>query len=101
MLKWLVMPALIIFGTQAMPAPWPWHDKIAWISGLVFTSFLIWGVIVARSTLKRIARQADLLNRQNVVALASAKAAKERVVLMQSQTEILKESVAAAQCERG
>jgi hypothetical protein len=40
------------------PVPeWAWHDRTAWLSGLILTGFLIWGVIVARRTLRAIEKQ--------------------------------------------
>jgi hypothetical protein len=44
-------------SNSAPKTEWGWHEKIAWISNLILTGFLIWGVIVARVTLKGINRQ--------------------------------------------
>jgi hypothetical protein len=50
--------AAINISNSAPMSEWTWHDKIAWLSGLILTGFLIWGVLVARGTLKAIEKQA-------------------------------------------
>ncbi len=75
------------------PAPvseWTWHDKIAWISGLVLTGFLIWGVIVAAGTLQAIKQQVNEMKGQTKAAednTVAAKKAAEAALLQAEHTE--------------
>lgn len=67
--------ATINISNSATVTEWTWHDKVAWFVGLVLTGFLVWGVIVARNTLKAIedqtketarsAKAAEVSNAQN------------------------------------
>ena len=75
------------------PAPvaeWTWYDKVAWISGLVLTGFLIWGVIVAQGSLKAIKQQVNEMRGQTKAAEDNAVAAKraaEAALLQAEHTE--------------
>jgi hypothetical protein len=52
--------AVNITNTTPMPVPWSlpkWAVWIGWVASLILTGFLIWGVLVARGTLKAIETQ--------------------------------------------
>jgi hypothetical protein len=74
--------AAVNISNSAPMSEWTWHDKVAWFFELVLTAFLIWGVIVARTTLKNIERQTKAIEdgtriaRENVEILISKERAK-------------------------
>jgi hypothetical protein len=59
--------AVNITDTTPMSVPWglpKWAVWIGWVASLILTGFLIWGVLVARGTLKAIETQAGLMEKQ-------------------------------------
>lgn len=80
-------------GSQEEPSQYPWRELLAptnipsWF--LVGVGF--WAGLMALRSLRRIGRQADLMNRQNVVALAAAKAAQENAKTAADQIRMMKD----------
>jgi hypothetical protein len=76
--------------TNGAPVPVPWSlPKLAvwlgWLANLVLTGFLIWGVLVARKTLKAIERQGLEMKGQRRLMAGQIAEAKAQVALLAEQ----------------
>jgi hypothetical protein len=73
-------PAHISIATAApAPAPWPWQDRIAWVANILLVLLGYAGIMIAISTLKKIAQQTHYVEAAAMAASESAKAALEHV----------------------
>jgi hypothetical protein len=66
---------------------------IQWGSGLILTGFLVWGVFVARGTLKAIEKQATIMGEQREVMTMQMRAMHAQLTGMSEQTQHLERAV--------
>ncbi|HEY3628843.1 MAG TPA: hypothetical protein VGL00_21315 [Terracidiphilus sp.] len=73
----IAVPQITVATPPAAPALWPLHDRILWAAYLILALVGYAGILVARSTLKRIEQQAKYVEE----AIASASAAAQTALL--------------------
>jgi hypothetical protein len=76
---------LAVFALAGPEPEWSWHDRIAWVSGLVLTAFLIWGVLVARKGVLVARKTLQAIVRQTKAAEDAAKLGKENMEILISK----------------
>jgi hypothetical protein len=76
-------PSHISIATPApAPAPWPVQERISWVANLILVLIVYFGVMLGYSALRKIERQAHVVE---VAAQAAADSAKAVLLLAQAQ----------------
>jgi hypothetical protein len=70
-------PRVIVTLPAPAPTPWPWHDRILWAAYLVLAFVGYAGIMMGRTTLKKIEEHSAAAEQTAVAAAAAAAAASE------------------------